>query len=216
MPVLKISDGQGDLLDGFCAPMPAFEAFLRIWVLTHLPDEPDLSVAKEVVLTRTARSMKQDLKATLRLDLLERILKDQQDVRHRLTAYFIMAVNLACSVHHPELVGYRRAGLATGRSLSTVRRAWRRFSPVAHLLVAPSFHPHDGVQASKDWLLEMLAYGEEIRRHGENLIPHGQDKPLLDPAKTWTCPPDLVLPSVHLQIEPLSENILRSLRNANR
>jgi hypothetical protein len=182
----------------------------------HLPDDPDLERARRIVAARTMmRSKPPSTFVGLQLGDLERVQRKGKDQKHQMIAHGILAINLMCAEHHPELLGYRRAGRFSGHSLSTVKRAWSRFAPVSHLLLAGSFNPHDGEQDEREWFLQYLAYAEAVRLLGESVFAHGQaaGSPLLNPDETWKCPSAIVLPSADVSFPPLNERMLTKLRN---
>ena len=207
MPILPIGDENG----GVRLP----DDHHTIWALSHLPDEPDLERARRIVAARTMMGRESsETVVGLQLGELERVTQVKKDRRHRLIAYLILSVNLASAEHKQGILGYRRAGRLAGSSLSTVKRAWRRFSPVSHLIIGSRFNPHDGQQDEREWFLEYLAYSEKVRLLGESLDVQGQHgrSPLLDPEKTWKCPTDILLPSVDVSFDPLSDDLLFKLR----
>jgi hypothetical protein len=108
---------------------------------------------------------------------------------------------------------------ASERSL---RSAWKRFKPVAHMCAAWQLHQDLGVASkiapSAD-LLNFLAAAEALRIQGEmHHPPAGRTggKPAkfttLDPQQTWHLPSDLKLPTIYLRVPPLTPFVSKVFR----
>jgi len=104
----------------------------------------------------------------------------------------------------------------------SVRAAWARFKPVAHLCAAWRLHQDSGpaskIDPAKD-LLNFLAAAEALRIQGElHHPPIGRtaSKPskftTLDPQQTWHLPPDLKLPAIYLKVPKLPPFITKVFR----
>ena len=143
----------------------------------------------------------------------------------------MLTFQLSCAVHHPEFAGVGPARRALSKTLKgkrtfdckqvpvsdgSLRHAWPDFKPAAHLWAAWSawdkiLQPKDSAQPLRNWYsypeceqLRYLALSEDLRRKAES-------RKILDPAKTWKVPEDLVLPDETLSILPLSEDLLDRL-----
>lgn len=94
-------------------------------------------------------------------------------------------------------------------SVRTLERAWRRFSPVAHLWFFGNAFL--GAWALQSWgsdrklFLKVLSFAEQLRLKGESLVPRGRraDEAILDPARTWRMPVAFRLPDIPLELAPL-------------
>jgi hypothetical protein len=107
----------------------------------------------------------------------------------------------------------------------SVKAAWSRFKPVAHLCGAFNLFQNDQIAAlnpsDPKTLLNFLAVAEMLRAFGErHHAPSGRtgSKPsrtsMLDPDSTWKTPSDLVLPQLTtLFIPPLPKFAEAALRN---
>ena len=85
-------------------------------------------------------------------------------------------------------------------SETSLRAAWSRYKPVAHLCAAFSLAFREALREDPDELDERMksAYHEELevtlsvaaayQRFAISFKPHGQDQPLLDPEEIWLLP----------------------------
>ncbi len=208
MPVLPISDGQGSLVRN---PISILRSVMR----DPNPDINHTRVAAQEFALYVADTMP---KVELRLDagLLAGIQSvelpgDSPAPRPAATASLILYFNLCCARHHPEHIGLEKPGFLLPSSRSTVRRAWREYSSVAHLWFATAFRPPKPDEELRAYLWEFLGLAETLRRRAESIFPHGQTKPLLDPEHSWKCPEDFDLPEVEIELPPLSFEILKKL-----
>ena len=117
-------------------------------------------------------------------------------------------------------------GRKVAASPRSVKEAWSRFKPVAHLCAAWRIY-NDGAPSaerldptSKHTLPNFLAAAEIFRSRGEaHHAPSGRKgtklyrESLLSPAETWKVPPDLVLPKLWLRVPPLTDFAQQSFRN---
>ena len=83
-------------------------------------------------------------------------------------------------------------------SETSLRAAWSRYKPVAHLCAAFSLAFREALREDPDELDERMksAYHEELdvtlsvaaayQRFAISFTPHGQDQPLLDPQEIWS------------------------------
>ncbi len=136
-----------------------------------------------------------------------------------------------CRVHHPEhrpsvsktwdilsktWVGWsNHDGEPLSCSVSYLKRAWTTFKPVAHLWAALPLLPNPVGTSAIEFdsarlggLPAFLSLAEAFRRIGESIIAHGQSVPVLNPAESWSSPPDLRLNGTHIDLPPLSEETL--------
>lgn len=213
MPILPITDGRGHLLP---------DAFFRLLAVMRFPERDAAEVAPLLTAAEAAKRLPPDAPVLTLAGTLKSLQSktDLETPAGALIALAILSINLHCAEHHPELIGYRRAGSILRRaSASTIKRAWWKFAPVSPLWVAYGFpRPRDPWQ---EWVRHHVAYSEAIRLRAEVIYPHGQQtskagKPLLDPEATWKAPPDLGLPEVEATFPPLSADQLRELRRAGR
>jgi hypothetical protein len=117
-------------------------------------------------------------------------------------------------------------GRKVAASPRSVKEAWSRFKPIAHLCAAWRIY-NDGAQSSEQLdptsertLPNFLAAAEIFRSWGEaHHAPSGRKgtkfyrESLLSPAETWKVPPDLVLPKLWLRVPPLTDFAQQSFRN---
>jgi hypothetical protein len=119
-----------------------------------------------------------------------------------------------------------RGKTSDGRSVPaserSLRDAWKRFKPVAHLCAAWQLHQDLGAASKIDPsadLLNFLAAAEALRTQGEmHHPPAGRtgSKPAkfstLDPQQTWHLPSDLKLPTIYLRVPPSTPFVSRVFR----
>jgi hypothetical protein len=121
---------------------------------------------------------------------------------------------LRAAEHEPALaslnrviIGEKAANRGLKSSERTLKEAWKKYTPVAHLWAAANSVASEEFRASglePAKLRMFLAYAEYLRRRGEAWThPHGRE-PLLDPNETWKVPPDFALPKVSIKVGPLS------------
>jgi hypothetical protein len=120
--------------------------------------------------------------------------------------------------------GKTHEGRGVAASPRSVKSAWSRFKPVAHLCAAWRL---SHIQSAAEWdptdpetLLRFLAVAEGLREFGEwHRPPSGRTgskpsrTPTLDPETTWKLPPDLTIPPVVLSVPPLTEFARKVLEN---
>lgn len=133
-----------------------------------------------------------------------------------------MSINKAAFVQSKILIGAKdQAGNLLHYGLATVRTAWGKFRPVAHLWAAYRIWQIDHKEApdlspfEPDGLPNFLAAAEELRRLGTSTFARAQKLrhgPILNPAETWRTPSGLCLPSVTLTCSPPSQRALTYLR----
>jgi hypothetical protein len=138
--------------------------------------------------------------------------KQQDEVLHQIPKMLNVGVALdlvwAMDVHHREkLPGGASLNKAlailrdpiSNRPISetSLRSAWSRYKPVAHLCAGFALAFHDALREGPDELDEQMknAYHEELhvtlsliaayQRFAIGFRPHGQDLPLLDPKEIW-------------------------------
>jgi len=123
---------------------------------------------------------------------------------------------------HAAGVVLARAKDANGRPIpaspASLKQAWHRFRSVSHFwaefwIVADETEPTDFDPGRYETLPGFLAAAEEIRRRGEAVVPAGAQWPILDPAKTWRCPPTLRLPQLDLNLPGLVPEALAALKD---
>jgi hypothetical protein len=121
-------------------------------------------------------------------------------------------------------LGRTHEGRAVAASPRSVKAAWSRFKPVAHLCGAWRLSQIDRIlewnPTDPEKLLNFLAIAEGLREFGEaHHPPSGRtgSQPsrtsTLDPETTWKVPPDLALPSRVFFVPPLTEYAQGVLRN---
>jgi hypothetical protein len=108
---------------------------------------------------------------------------------------------------------------AVPASERSVRAAWARFKPVAHLCAAWQLHRDFGAASKIDPVTDLpnfLAAAEALRIQGERHHPPAGrtgSKPskftTLDPQHTWRLPPDLKLSTIYLRVPPLTPFVLK-------
>jgi hypothetical protein len=118
--------------------------------------------------------------------------------------------------------GKTRDGHSVPASERSLRAAWKRFKPVAHLCAAWQLHQDLGAASKIDPsadLLNFLAAAEALRIQGEmHHPPAGRtgSKPAkfttLDPQQTWHLPSDLKIPTIYLRVPPLTPFVSKVFR----
>jgi hypothetical protein len=123
-----------------------------------------------------------------------------------------------------QALGKTREGGYVAASPRSVKAAWSRFKPVAHLCGAYNLFHNDQIAAlnpaDPKTLLNFLAVAEALRKRGEaHHPPSGRksSKPsrrsTLDPATTWKTPSNLALPKPIFSVPPLPDFAQSALRN---
>jgi hypothetical protein len=234
VPVLPISDGNGNLVDReseSIAPYmahptdeedrQAFVSYMR--ARSVLTDLPKFSPATKFTLTA------EELRLLLKL-VLNPNLNAIKTTRGMLVGEMLVC-NLICARDHPDLVGVKRTVYAFSgakRSERSLLDMWIKFHSVAHLWASARYW--DGQQTffsvsektNISWVkdpaarLQFLAIAEVFRRMGEDTYAHGQrrrGRPLLDPHETWKVPSDLILPAATIELpEAIPDLLLKKLK----
>jgi hypothetical protein len=99
-----------------------------------------------------------------------------------------------------------------GLSQSQIRKRWRQFRDVAHLLAAGALLACEVPEAGRSifaaaWYApdSVLAIAAGLEQFGLGSIPHGQAEPFLPPATTWRLPPHCIPSEPWLRRRALSE-----------
>ena len=138
--------------------------------------------------------------------------------------------------HRPELASLNRVfhlmatapptwwavGLKETPSVGVIRRNWRKYKNVSHLIYAHDSYMEDTYYSrgglptrplTRPQLKNILARAELLREAGENIQlprnPKGQT--ILAPDMTWKVPRDVVLPDVVVRLHDVSEAALQIL-----
>jgi hypothetical protein len=243
MPILPISNGQGELLsDGYVEahilatqaypndPVKRAELYDGLFLTAPGTDVwlPDRSADVE----RLLRPQRYGIYVTGGLLLL--MLKMASTAPHR------ASLNLAVSAWNQAHALHRPNGRIFPASRAPVLKAWSEFKSVSHLIAAYELtrdqHPlthipwnQHPISTRISW---WLIFAEEFLRIGENyypLIGHTRSNPpgpdtnigkrtaptLLDPSTTWKLPPDLYFPPLKgFTIPPLDDVLNRFVKEA--
>lgn len=112
------------------------------------------------------------------------------DAHHRETLQGGASLNKALAILRDPIANFRI-------SEASLRSAWSRYKPVAHLCAAFSLAYHEAMREDPDELDERMksSYHEELdvtlsvaaayQSFAIGFKPHGQDQPLLDPKEIW-------------------------------
>lgn len=236
--VLEITDGKGKLL--LAAP------FIVLATMFY-PDDPRLRVRFSEVLSAQALLQieapiprKLAIPASVAAGAIEGVLDEASESAHGVAvAGDILLFVINAALYSPEhasvaraiavwcedqALGKTKAGGYVAASPRSVKAAWSRFKPVAHLCGAYNLFQNDQNAAlnpaDPETLLNFLAVAEALRIRGEAHHPPSGRKgskpsrtPTLDPATTWKTPSDLALEPVAFFVPPLPEFAQASLRN---
>ncbi len=228
--VLEITDGKGTL---------RLEAPLIVLATMSHPDDPaqrfkflDTLTAKALTELEAPISRKLAIQASAAAAEAESVLDEMGEAAYGIavagdillfvfnaaryspkSASVARAIAVWCEAH---ALGKTQEGGYVAASPRSVKAAWSRFKPVAHLCGALSLFQIDQIAAlnplDPETLLNFLAVAEALRAFGEaHHPPSGRtgSKPsrtsMLDPDTTWKTPSDLVLPQSVFSVPPLPE-----------
>lgn len=217
MPDLPVSDGKGQF---------KALAIAELWAVMWAPwGGEDLQQAWQDHTAHAFRSAASHFKEipadTAVLDILINARDfdpaDTEEIpQGALVATVILYLNLACSRHHPELVGVQRAGYALpwAMSRSAALRHWTKYRTASHLWLAQF------VRRARPWeedtatfLRDFLSCSEFFRKAGEEIFPHSRKTPLLPPGETWKAPDDLGVRPRPVELDPLAPELVDRLRS---
>jgi hypothetical protein len=236
--VLEITDGKGKL---------RLAASLIVLATMSHPDDPDQRLKYSEVLSAKALielevpiSRKLAIQASAAAAEVESVLNKAAESAYGIAVagdVLLFVMNAARYLPKHASVGraiavwcehYARGKTAEGRYVAasprSVKAAWSRFKPVAHLCGAFNLFQNDQIPAlnpaDPETLLNFLAVAEMLREFGvRHHSPFGRtgSKPsrisMLDPDSTWRTPSDLVLPQLTLSIPPVPKFAEAALRN---
>ena len=101
-----------------------------------------------------------------------------------------------------------------------IKKAWKAFKPVSHLWAAvwllreqQGDTEAEETFSTPETLLLFLAVAEDMRQFAETYSQRRAHKALLTPGVAWEVPRDLSLPTVKLDMPPLSDEALKVLQN---
>lgn len=216
MPTLKIADKSGSLIP---------QADLEVWAVMLFPggrktgDPKTRTTAKAFLNTkRTLNDQRgnftivpRDILAALcsgpGWDEIETKIGQAQD--KGMLAGHMLEMMLNLHTTHPEHASINKAYWALTQreswgaeapSLSTVRRAWAAYKPVAHLWAVYTYSAElmdKRIEISPAGLKGFLAMAEQFRKQGEcTFLSRQKAKPFLDSITNWRCPSNLSLPQI--------------------
>ena len=233
-PILEITDGKGNLLS---------DAFFTVLATMFHPDNPE---QRRRFLEAPSAIAQIEIGAPILWKSIpaaaecESVLDQASDAGYGMTVSGdLLLFIMSAARHSPKDASVARAiwvwcedqargktheGRAVAASPRSLKAAWSRFKPVAHLCGAWRNFTTEQIVAldltNLQTLLNFLALAEALRGFGESHHPpsgraggKSHVSSTLDPMTTWRTPTDLRLSSLTLDPAPLTEFARKVLRN---